>query len=522
MPIKKKTLCLFLLLFFINIHAQDRMKDFYKFYNQGKYMLAIENLEGISATKEFEKDRNLWIALSYKNLQLFDKAIPYFKKAIKLGNRNESLFFEYGQCLYAINELDKAKKAFRLSYNTGYKKPYSLYYLANISDILNNPKSTKKNYLRILKDKNADPDIKQIAYFQVGELIYGLIQNKFDILDYTQNYVLPLWKKGIDILPQSELAGEIEQRMDEVMYKFNIHPLQMVNGRRLGKKGYNVKGSIVFENDDNVTLANDQSTTTASDNSSAIIKTNLDMDYRFVYKQRFISTPELKLSYVDYQNDENASVYTNNSYSISTGIANSWEHTLFKKRSSFLLDIDWNYTARDKNQERERNFYSRAKSLTIGEKTRIFKRGATTFKLKFKEITNFSSSQNTDVTTFQMDQLWITDSSNVLIGLFVFDDSKSENTTLNNKSYLFRLDYLLPNLFWVGDLGLNTTLNLIDNYNDSSRDIDQTIILGMRYDKRFSNNIKGSLYYDRTTASSDSVSYDYTKNVMGIELKLSY
>lgn len=520
---RKNFLILIFSMFFItNIHSQERMKDFYKFYNQGKYLKAIQELESVPGSRGFEKIRAFWIAISYKNLQQFERAIPYFKKAIKLGNRTESIYFEYGQSLYALNELEKARRAFRLSFNTGYKKPYCLYYLANISDILNNPGSTKKNYVRILRDKKADPAIKQIAYFQMGELLYSLIQNKFEVLRYVEDYVLPLWKRGYKILPDSEVAGDIEDRMDEVMYKFNIHPLQMVNGRRLGKKGSSVKGSITYESDDNVTLENEQSTTTATDKSSGIMKVDLDMDYRYVFKQRFIVTPEASFSYVEHLNDTNPDVFTNDSYTIALAVRNKWEHTFFKKRASFIFDYDYSYLARDKEQASKRDFYGRSNIFTVGQKARLFKRGDTTFKLKFKDFKSFSTSQNNTSTTFHFDQLWITESNKVLIGLFLFEDSDFEDTSLNNKSYLFRLDYVLPSVFWKGDLGLNISANFVDNYNDSTRDIDKTYTFGFRYDKRISNNYKWNLTYERSKATSDDAASEYTKNVIGTGIKISY
>ncbi|MCP4911653.1 MAG: tetratricopeptide repeat protein [Oligoflexia bacterium] len=519
---KNFLILIFSLLFISNAFSQESMKDFYKFYNQGKYLKAIQELESVPGSRGFEKVRAFWIAISYKNLQQFERAVPYFKKAIKLGNRTESIYFEYAQTLYALNELEKARRAFRLSFNTGYKKPYCLYYLANISDILNNPSSTKKNYVRILRDKNADPAIKQIAYFQMGELLYSLVQNKFEVLKYVQEYIIPLWKRGYKILPDSEVARDIEERMDEVMYKFNIHPLQMVNGRRLGKKGSSVKGSITYESDDNVTLENEQSTTTATDISSGIIKVDLDMDYRYVFKQRFIVTPEASFNFVEHTNDTNPSVFTNDSYNINLSLKNKWEHTFFKKRASLLFDYDFSYMARDKNQVSKRSFYGRSSIVTIGQKARFFQRGDTTIKLKFKDFNSFNTNQNNTSTTFHFDQLWITESNKVLIGLFLYEDSSFNDTSLNNKSYLFRLDYVLPNIFWKGDLGLNTSANFVDNYNDSSRDIDKTLSFGFRYDKRISNNYKWNITYERSKATSDDASSEYSKNVIGTGIKISY
>ena len=506
-----------------NLQASEKLKDFYLHYKEGKYLKALVALEEIRADREFESTRAYLSALCYKNLQNFEKSILFFKKAVKLKHKAQELMYEYGQVLYGANELEKAQRAFRISFEQGYKKSFSLYYQAHIGELLDQPGKTKANYLKLVKDEKADKNLRQVALFRLGELIFGYTRNKFKAINYIEKYVVPLMNKAIEVDPDSKVATEIEQRLDEILLEFNIHPLMMVNGRRLGKEGKNLNFIAKVKRDDNVTQETDSagSSSGATYFDSFIYDLTLDWSYRWILKKRFVLTPELNLNFVQYSDDVNAEVFQNNSYSIAPAFRTSTEHTFFGKRASFLLDWEYNYTARDKESKEERDFYGRSQTIVVGQRVRFMPNGDSTFRLKFKSYTNYLTSQNSSTNTFVFDQIYVRSNGHILIYLFNLDMTKVEDETYSTNSYLNRIDYLLPSFYGGLSLNFNTSLTLLDTkLQKETRGMEKTLGLGVKISKRMGKKIKLSVFYDYTkNTSKDAENYSYTKNVYGLELR---
>lgn len=527
---------LFLLIFgstlFSDLNAQEIPKDyskkleaFYFQYRTGNYQSALQELELIDAGEAFEPTRHYLKALTYKNMQKHVEAIPHFKKAIRLGKKSQELFFEYGQSLFAINELEKAKRAFRISFEGEFKRDICLYYMAHIGEILEDHQAVKTNYLKLLRDDKADKDMQQIAYLRLGELIYERSKNKFYAQNYIAKYIIPLFDKGIELYPDSQTAKDIETRYDEILLKHNMHPLLLENGRMLSRQADTITYTQQIQQDDNVTLISDApaAAVETTDIASTIVNSEFYYARRFVGGRYFVSTPEIRLNHSEYLNDTNPEVYQNNSYGISPAIRNSYNFSWNKKRAELLFELEYNYTARDKDQSGSRTFFGRSVTYTLGLRNKFFGNGDTTIKLRQRNLSSFNDAISGPTTTLYMDQLYVRENGHIIVGLFIMDLYRPEDENNATDSYLFRMDYLMPRLFWGIDFNWSASLTMLDTKLQLDRGVERNVTLGLKVQKRFSNHWRFGLTFNRTqNDSGDPINFSYTKTVTGLELRYSF
>lgn len=520
-------LILILTLFSVRTYTQSgNLKDFYIKFKTGNYQAALQELEGIRTTTEFEKTKYYLMAICFKNMQSHNKAVDYFKLAIKLGNKSEDLFYEYGQSLFAMNDLTSARRAFRISFEKNYKKDYSLYYMAHIGELLEDHKLVKLNYLKLIKDKDTSPDMKQIAYLRLAELIYKLIQNKFYAQTYIESYVIPLLEKGEAIDPSSDTASEIQSRYDEILLKHNMHPLLLENGRMLSRQATNFTFTQEVRLDDNVTLESDSPglTATNTDTASSIYNTEVYLSKRYLSGKYFIFTPEIRFSFSEYGEENNPAIAQNDSYSIAPALRGSYEFSWNKLRSSLLYELEYNYSARDKLQVGERSFFGRSLTYTLGLRRRFFKNGDTTIKLRQRNLTSFSEALSGMTTTLYFDQLWVRENGHIIVGLLITDFYRPNSEFSATDSYLFRMDYLMPRLFWNLDVNLSASISMLDTkLQKDVRGVERNTLLGLKIQKRLDKRWRlGFTYNYNQNDSSDEANFSYKKTIYGLELRYSF
>lgn len=476
----------------------------------------------MSGNREFDQIRNYWIALCYKNLGEYEKSKDYFEKTLSSKFSKEDLYYEYGQTLFALNELEKAQKYFSASLKQGYNKSFSLYYIAHINELLEKPSISKINYISIIKNKNSEPGLKQTAYLQLGDMIYSRVQNKFFPEHYVKSYIVPLWKKGRSIDEKSEVAIELDQKIDDILTKYNMHPLQLLNGKTLKKKGYNLSLSVTRTNDSNVTQANDQANSAATLFESWNTEYYVNYAHRFVFKRRWVVTPEIGISYLKYDDQLNSEVFKNDTNYFAPAIKTRYEHILFDKRAALILDLEYNYTKRDRDGLHQLSFFGKSSTFSIGEKISYFLRGDSTFKLKFKNYTSYNSSSDTSSVIFHFDQIYVRPSGNIFLFLFIYENTKgATNDLLSYSSNMLRVDYLIPNLFWGISFSPGTSISLL-NSNDTSRDSETSLSYGIKAHKKLFSNYKLGLSFDKQDNTSSSQSYEYSKSTFSLSLKADF
>ena len=523
----------FLLLMFLafNSFAQSlSFTEFNQLYQSGQYAKAIKALEKINQNdKENTQGQKSYLAgLCYSKLQEYDQAIKSFELAIKENNDAKDLYYEYGQALYAANELKAARSAFKESSKKKFNVPASTYYVAHISQILEEYPEAKDNYTLLIKNKETEPKIRQIARFQLAETLLVImrqkIQNKESLERGVDKDIVPMMKQAYDSDKTTQVSGEIDLRLHEILKEFNLDPDLMINGRKLSPKRYSGYFSQKIKFDDNISLTNEENNTTQSKKESFIFESEAYAKYDYNFKKKFIVSPEVRINFVQNSDQDSPEVYQNDSLSLNFNVKNKYEHTLYAQPASFLFDIEYAKNYKDYQETHSRKAYANSVTLGIGEQFTYFSVGDTTFKLKQKKYTGTDSSINNNTTTLSADQTAALPNQHLVIGLFEADLTDNiNNTSTSTNSFLTRVDYLIPDIMPKDTLDLALAFTVTDTKEQkATRGTETTLNPSIDLSKEINQRMKISVNYDYTKNKSKLSDYSYQKSVFSTEFRYSF
>jgi len=514
--------------------TDEQLKEIYKQYVTGHFQEAINQLENFKTNdKKLQGTRLYWQGLCYSRLQKFTDAIRLFAETKKLGFESEDLEYEYGQALYAMNQLDKSKEAFEKSAKLNFKKTTSYYYVGHISQIQEDFAGAKAAYEKILQEKDAENSLVQFSRFQIAEVILSIAEqkeekkeNKEEMPKIIQKYVLPQFEKALAINPDSQNASDIKRRIDEVKKQFGLDPNFMANGRQLSPKIWEVSVSQKVTYDNNITQATDLPTVKTTQKESFIFDTEAFAKTRWVGKRRFVVSPEIRLTRTKYGDQKTTSVYTNDSYSYAPALRFRDEHKLFGQMASANFDLEYNYSKRDYLMIHETRYYGSAWTESFGEKFKLFSVGETTIKVKFKQYTGYASNLDSTSFTPSISQIiFLPTLKHLLLVLFQSDMTTVNDTTQSADNHLLRFDYIVPefmNNFW--SLQGSFAVTFTDpKFGKETRGLEKTYNPGLKITRNISQELQFSLSHDYTKKTSlDTQAYVYTKNVTAFELRYAF
>ena len=517
------TVCLFM----STAHASS-LEEFYQYFKSGQYPKAITVLETLS-TKEHNPSMKAYLAgLSYSRLQEYDKAIIQFEAAIKEKNTSSDLYYEYGQALYAANELKKARVAFKTSAENKFNTTASYYYVAHISQILEEFELSKTYYTLLVKDKNADTKMKQIAQFQLGETLLAMARDKSqeaaDLSRRVEKFILPLFTNAYNLDKSSTLANEINQRKAELMIEFKLDPDLLVNGRRVSPKRYSGYVSQKFRFDNNISLTNEENNVQQSKKESYIFETEAYAKYDFILGKRYIISPETRLTYTEHGDQASPEVYQNDSFVMNFSLKNKYEHKVKELPASLLFDIDFSRTMKDWRAQKKREFYANSTTFTLGESFSYFAIGDTTLRIKRKNYDGESDAISNHTTSLSGDQTFFLPIQHLVVALFEasFIDNYN-NSTSNTDTYLLRFDYIIPEIMPQYTLGLALGTTMTDTKEqEATRGTELSWNPSADLSKDLSDAAKVSINYDFTKSKSKDAAYSYNKHVFTTEFRYAF
>ncbi|WP_417334825.1 tetratricopeptide repeat protein [Halobacteriovorax marinus] len=526
----KKSCALILSTFILtsNISAKESrvIKSSLELFQKGSYAQVLEGLSTLKETRSNRATRNYLMALSHNRLQNYDKAIPYFIEAIKAKSVAKDIYYEYGQALYANNDLTKARIAFKKSADLNYKKDSSIYYVAHVSQILEENKTAKAYYTQILNSDTADTALKQVARFQIGEVLLSMARENEDTQRLVKQFVLPQMDKAYEVDTTSSLAREIKSRKKEIEREFGLDPNILYNGKRISSKRWNLSFTQDLNHDSNISLTNDLPSSAASREESFVFKTKMRAGYDFIVNKRFIINPELNMSLKSHTNRDSETVKSEDNYDISPSLNTSFEHKAFNKPASLFFNIDYNYNSKYNTAMQRKAFYSRSTTYTIGEKFKFFSKGDTSLKFKYKDLSSHTSTLFSKTKSFSVDQLYLTSSSSIYMFLLSYDSLDTYNNPKNaTNSTLLRVDYIKPNILPKITLHVGASVTFVSytDANESSvRGTEKTITPSIKLTKKINDKLKFSVGYNYTKNTSLKADYDYTKHVTSSSLKYTF
>ncbi len=498
-------------------------------FKEGTYIHALEDLEKIKnerdplvlGNKEYLK------GIIYNRLLRYEEAIDAFYSAKKYGFSIEDFHYELGQAHYANNDLFKARDNFTISYKAGFNKTISLYYMAHITQILEEFKKAKEYYTLLLKitEKEDDPKMSQIAHFQLSECLLSMAEKRNDPESLVVKYVIPHLKKSEATLPNSTLAKDIRTRIAEIEKRFFLNPNVMKNGKMLPEKRLRAKFRHEVRYDSNITLATDIPTAQSLEKETFIHESNFTLAYLLSHSGSFTHTPELRIRNVYNTERQDSTVYLNDTTNITASLDNTYEHQLFGQQASTLFNINHSYIERDRLAKKEKIFFSRATQVYIGEQFRWFNFGPTSIKLKYKDYKAYDKTLHNKTSSISFEQIKSLPSGNMLLILGQYDYidryESPNNTTAN---YLLRFDYLTPNIWNRFTMNTSLSTSFLDTKAQSgTRGLEKTITPSVEFRRNIGKHISTNLGFDFTrNISKDKQNYDYTKHVIRFELSANY
>lgn len=510
-----------------NLKAESPSEtQFNTYFKSGEYEEALVFLTKVNST-DFEAGQKSYLeGLTYSMLQDFDKSIKSFEKAISEHNQKPDLQYVYGQALYAANDLRAARKAFKLSASNNYKISVSNYYVAHISQILEEYLEAKKMFFEIIKSPETDTALSQISHFQLAETLLALAKNsnKENTTMFVSRSIIPLFKKAISLDKNAQIASDINQRLLEVQTEYGLDPDLLANGRRIPSKRYTGYLSQKINFDNNVTLTDASNNAQQTTKSSLLFESEFYAKYDFVVKKKLIVSPEIRYNFIHYSNSQDPDVYENNSYFINANLKNKYEHIINNQPASFLFDFDFGKTFKDWQQTHKREAYTESMSVGIGESFNYFDAGDTTFRLKIKNYTGVNESISNHTFSFSGDQVIFLTNQNLLIAFVeasLINNFNNPNTSFN--TLMGRFDYIMPEIkpLYTIDLALATTLTDTLAQKDI-RGTEITINPSIDLTKAITKEIKMSFNYAFTKNISKSNDYNYTKSIFTLGLNYSF
>lgn len=496
-------------------------------FQSGSYSSSIELLnKAKTRDKKLTALKFYLLGLSYNKIQNYQQAAQSFKKAHENEHDAKDLYYEWGQALYANNQLEQARKAFHESYVLSHKATESLYYKAYISQILLEYRRAIKYYKELIKTDKNDPNLRQIAHFQMAESILSLSENfkKKKKKLVIQKTVLPLLRLAVKTSPKGDAHKDIKQRIQELQDQFGLDPNKMVNGRRISDKRWKVYAAQRLKYDDNVTLANDQPTVTITQQDSYISESVLDFTYESIFQREYALEYRLRLQNIHHHDRKTSEVYKNDRYVLSPEIKGTWEHKINGKMAASELSFTYDYTGQDVDAQKEKSFFSRSFNIGLSERVRLLPFGDTVFKLKYKRYRNKSELQHFNSFGFGVDQIAILPNRDLIVALFNYTDIDNfNNTNASSATLVLRADYIMTRIIPKVDLTFSLSFSALDTKEQSeTRGTEKTVTPSIKLSRKISDSLRLSFEHSVTSKSSLSEQNEYDKKITSFELRYLY
>jgi tetratricopeptide (TPR) repeat protein len=506
---------------------ESEFKKVLQVYTQGKYQATVDQLNLIEqkllGPKEASKKTlgliEYWKGMCHNRLQNFPNAIKSFEVALKSGHDSKDINYEYGQALFASDKLERAREQFYEAFKKGAKRGTSLYYMAFISKELGDNENAKTLYEQIIRLPGEESkDSSQAAKFQLADLELEEAEKSPNAFQAIEKNVIPAYKRALKESPESAIATKIKEKIVTLQRKYELILFQLQNGRPTAIPPYYLRLAEEIGNDTNVTFAPTETTISKARQGSLFSKTEVMGRHTFYYKNFLSVAPELRMNYSRYFNRV-PEIYRNDNYLIAPALRGTYEHSLFNKPASVLLEYDHNYAGRDVQAEKQLDFSSRANSFTFGERFNFFEAGQTSVRLRYRLFESYLSVSDSKTISLVFDQLISIKRGTIMI-YSSFDRTRVNNEDFDSDAMTLRTDWILPKYKEVTpSVGMGLTIT--DPINDrGNRGIEKMLNPNARLSRRFGSNWGTSFRAEyMRNFSKDESSFAYKKTLYALEME---
>ena len=503
------------------------MDKVYESFQTGLYARSSRLLEELETeSKKFTSDEHeikglikYWQGLSYNRQFEFAESTKAFENAIKHDFKASDLYYEYAQALYGSERIPDALAAFKTSNDQKFKTGVCLYYLGflNQEEGRTTEANTYYQMISTLSDEEKK-DVEQAAQMQIADMQLNLIESRPDAIRGVELVVIPQYKKAIKLNAESTLAGEMNKKIRELQQKYELVLFKMRNNRPTQVPPYFLRFSLDNAFDDNVVYSADETNLAQSEKASAFTKADIMGRYSLYYKNIMSFSPELRMNRTQYHNSNN-NIQANNNFALVPALRTAYEHTLFEKPASHLLDYDYNYAHRDLNSEGKLVFSSRTHTYMVGERFNFLTQGESILRYRQRHFESYNTNSNSITKSFVLEQVLSFKTGHMLILVGSLDQTNNENDLFDTKAMMTRGDLIFPKYkdWFTPTLGLGLTFT--DPYNNSSRGQEKQFNPSLKLTRTFGQRLRGTLRFEYWKNTSDAKSFEYTKAATGAELE---
>lgn len=503
---------------------QSVFKEASRLFEKGKYSAVVQELSVIESHPNYNKATtglaSYWKGICYNRLQDYPKAIESFDKALNADYRPVDIHYEYGQALYAAEKMQEARIQFRESLKKKFKRAISLYYIGYISREVGDKKKAVTFFKAIEKlPEDETKDVLQAAEFQIGDVYLDQVEKSRDAFRAVENYVIPQYKRALAVNESSNLAQPIRDRIVELQRKYDLVMFNLRNGRPVLNPPHFLRAAVENGIDTNVTFSPTETTVSKSKQSSGFTKGDILGRYTFYHQNWASISPELRFNYTYYHNRV-PEIYRNDNYLVAPALRTAYEHTLWNKPASTLVDYDFSQAQRDVNAEKKLEFSSRSHTLMLGERFNYFSKGESIVRLRYRKFDSYNDPSDSKTISLVFEQV-VALQENTLLFYTSYDQTRVENETFDTNSFTFRTDFIMSRIGSIGtpSFGLGLTSNDPVN-NRSERGRELLINPNFRLSKIFGKRWRGNLKYDYSdNQSKDEDGFAYKKSVYSVEIE---
>lgn len=497
-------------------------------FAQGKYLTTIEELTRIE--EGLLKDKNAshstlglvyyWKAMTYNRLQEYPAAITNFDKSLGHEYSPLDLNYEYGQALYASEKMEEARLQFIESLNKKFKRGVSLYYIAFISKELGDIEKALIFFQAVGKlEKEEAAEVEQAAEMQIGDIYLEQVESDKDAFKGVEKHVIPQYQRAYEVNEESPLAPQIKEKIVNLQRKYELILFNLRNGRPTLNPPYFFRASQEVGNDTNVTFSPTETTIAKSKQASPFSKTDFIGRYTLYLKNFMSFAPEVRMNNMYYFN-RIPEIYRNDNRLLAPAFRTAYEHTLWSKPASILLDYEFSYAERDVNAKEDLEFSSRTNTFMLGERFNFFASGETILRLRHRQFDSYSSASNSKTTSFVLEQIKSLQ-SNTLIIYFSYDRTRVVNEIFDTNAMTLRTDLIMARVkdWFTPSVGLSLTRTDPIN-NSDTRGQELLINPSTRITKTFGKSLRGNLKYEyQKNNSEDTANFAYKKQLYSLEFE---
>jgi tetratricopeptide (TPR) repeat protein len=461
-----------------------------------------------------------WRGISASRLQDFPRAIKEFEQALSLAYAPRDIHYEFGQALFAAEKLQEARLQFRESVSRKFKRGVSLYYIAYISRELGETKKAVTFFKAMEKlPKEEAADVHQASETQIGDIYLQQAERHPDVFGMVESYVIPQYQKALSLDPDSNLAPVIREKIITLQRKYDLILFHLVNGRPTLQPLHFLRLSQETGLDTNVIFNPDETALDKSKQASIFSRTDFIGRYTFYYRNFLSIAPEFRTNFTRYFNRE-PEIMRNDNMLLAPAVRMAYEHTLWGRPASVLVDYEFSEARRDLNARGQLEFSNRSHTFMLGERFNYFSFGESILRLRYRTFDSFMQGSDSSTTSLVWEQL-VPLATSTLVFFSSFDRTRVDNSSFDTNALSLRGDLIMPRLgnWFTPSFGLGLTAT--DPVNDRARrGLEMMVNPNARLAKTFGRRWRGTLKYDyMQNSSKDEQSFAFKKSQYSVELE---